>query len=208
MGSTWPSNGGSYNWDAGLLSSWNASLSSAFSRWGNAGRGAWASHLVIAVVLKRKPRTLYFLLDVVLDVRLELCICNAGFKLWRGPQALCLSTEVVLRCRLWTLRLGIAMVLRCGLRTLRFAFAQVALISLVSETWTLLSDDLSSVIFRLSIHTRGLHNSRELRLISCVPNIRIFPWMKMNTLMTWLPSSLKLQMVLLFLVKRLIMTKR
>ena len=40
------------------------------------------------------------------------------------------------------------MVLRCGLRALRFAFALVALISLASETWTLLSDDLPSVIFR------------------------------------------------------------
>ena len=48
------------------------------------------------------------------------------------------------------LSLGIAMVLRYELRALRFVFTRVALISLASETWTLLSDDLSSVIFRHS----------------------------------------------------------
>jgi len=38
------------------------------------------------------------------------------------------------------------MVLRRELQALHFAFARVALISLAAETWTLLSDDLSSVI--------------------------------------------------------------
>ena len=42
------------------------------------------------------------------------------------------------------------MVLRRGLRALRFAFARVALIILSSEAWTLLSDNLSLVIFRQS----------------------------------------------------------
>jgi len=32
VGSTWPCNGGSYNWDTRLFSCWNAGLSSAFSR--------------------------------------------------------------------------------------------------------------------------------------------------------------------------------
>ena len=77
---------------------------------------------------------------------------GACLKLWRGLQALCLSTEVVLRRGLWTLRLSITMVLRRGLRALHFAFERVALISLGSETWTLLSDDLSLVIFRQSIN--------------------------------------------------------
>jgi len=43
------------------------------------------------------------------------------------------------------------MVLRRGLRALHLAFARVALIILPSEAWTLLSDNLSSVIFRQSI---------------------------------------------------------
>jgi len=106
--------------------------------------------LDIAVVLKREPLTLCFLINVVLDARLELYVWNEGFKLWCELQALCLSTEVVLRRGLWALRLGIAMVLRRGLRGLRFAFVRVTLISLASETWTMLSDDLSSVIFRQS----------------------------------------------------------
>ena len=93
VGSTWPSNGGSYNWDAGLFSSWNAGLSSAFSRWGNAGRGSRAS------------------------------------RLRRGLQAVCLSTEVVLRRRPWALRLGIAVVLRHGLRAPRLNFTWVALLA-------------------------------------------------------------------------------
>jgi len=68
--------------------------------------------LVITVVLKCEAPTLCFLIDVVLDVRLELHVWDAGFKLWRELQALCLSTEVVLRRGLWALRLGIAVVLR------------------------------------------------------------------------------------------------
>jgi len=133
VGNTWPSNEGSYNWDAGLLSSWNAGLSSDFSRWGNAGRGTWAPRLGAAVVLKHELQTL----------------CRAS-HLRRGLQALCLSTEVVLRRGPWALRLGIAVVLRRRLRTLCLGFAWVALISFASEARTLLSDDLSSVIFRQS----------------------------------------------------------
>jgi len=40
------------------------------------------------VVLKREPPTLCFLIDVVLDACLELCVCDVSFKLWRGLQAL------------------------------------------------------------------------------------------------------------------------
>ena len=68
----------------------------------------------------------------------------------RELQALCLSTEVVLRRRIFFLRLGIAVVLRRELRALRLGSARVALISLASEAWTLLSDDFFSVIFRQS----------------------------------------------------------
>ena len=56
----------------------------------------------------------------------------------------------MLRCGLLALCLGITMVSRRGLRALRLCFARVALISLTSEAWTLLFDDLSSVIFRQS----------------------------------------------------------
>ena len=133
VGITLPSNGGSYNWEAGLLSSWNAGLSSTFSRWDNAGRRSWTSRLGAAVVLKCELQTL----------------CWAS-HLRRGLQALCLSTEVVLRRGLLFLCLGIVVMLRCGLRVLRLGSASVASISLKPEAWTLLSDDLSSVIFRQS----------------------------------------------------------
>ena len=150
VGSTWPSNGGTYNWDAGLLSSWNMDLNSAFSRWGNAGRGSWAPHFGHRSGVETRAS-------------------NSVFPHWRwirrapwasrlrhGLQALTRASsfmpehEVVLRRGLWALRLGIAMVLRRGLRALRFAFARVALISLTSETWTLSSDDLSLVTFKQS----------------------------------------------------------
>jgi len=78
VGNTWPSNEGSYNWDAGLLCSLNEGMSSAFSRWSNAGRGSWAPHLGAAVVLKHK--LLCFLIDVVLDACLELHVWDASFK--------------------------------------------------------------------------------------------------------------------------------
>jgi len=106
--------------------------------------------LGVAVVLKREPQTICFLIDVALDARLELRVWDASFKLWRGLQALCLSTEVVLRRGLWALRLAVAVVLIRGLWAMRFAFARVALISLASKTWALLFDDSSSVIFRQS----------------------------------------------------------
>jgi len=49
----------------------------------------------------------------------------------------------------------------------------------------------------LVITTRKFHKSRELRLISCVLNMKISPCMKMTPLMTWLQDSLKSPMVLL-----------
>ena len=64
-----------------------------------------------------------------------------ALRLRRRLQALRLSIEVVLRCGLQALRLGITLV----------ALINVAsLINLASEAWTLLSNDLSSVIFRQS----------------------------------------------------------
>ena len=82
-------------------------------------------------LLKRKLQTLY-----------------RASRVRRGLQALCLSTKVVLRRGLLFLRLGIAVVLRRGLRALRLGSARVASIILASETWTILSDDLSSMIFK------------------------------------------------------------
>jgi len=56
----------------------------------------------------------------------------------------------VLRRGLQALRLDIGGMLVRRLRALRLSITQVALISLASEAWTLLSDNLSSVIFRQS----------------------------------------------------------
>ena len=68
-----------------------------------------------------------------------------ALRLRRELQALRLSIEVVLRCGLQALRLGITLV----------ALINVAsLINLASEAWTLLSNDLSSVIFRQSTEPR------------------------------------------------------
>ena len=156
VGSTWPSNEGSYNWDTGLLSSWNACLSSAFGRWGNAGRGSWAPRFGRRGGVEREPPTVFLCWRGIRRV-------PRASRLRRGLQAVCLSTEVVLRCGIWALHLGIAVVLRRGLRALclgiggmlgrrlwalHLGISQVALISLTSKASTLLSDDLSSVIFR------------------------------------------------------------
>ena len=53
----------------------------------------------------------------------------------------------MLRRGFQALRLGTAVVLRRDFQALRLGTALVAMISLASEVWTLLSDDLSSVIF-------------------------------------------------------------
>ena len=68
----------------------------------------------------------------------------------RGPQASRFGFVMMLRCGLRTPRFGTIVMLRCGLRTPRLDDASMALIILASEVWTLLSDDLSSVIFRQS----------------------------------------------------------
>jgi len=52
--------------------------------------------------------------------------------------------------RLRALHLGITVMQGHRLRALRLDITRMALISLASELWTLLSDDLSSVIFRQS----------------------------------------------------------
>ena len=123
VGSAWPSNEGSYNWDAELTCSGNAGLSSAFSYWDAAGRE----------------------LRALLDASFEPCILalqwcwDAGFE----PCVLTLRW-----CWFWALRLGITVVLRRRLRALRFGITWMALISLAPKVWTLLSDDMSSVIFR------------------------------------------------------------
>jgi len=142
VGSTWPSNGGSYNWDVGLFSSWNTCLSSAFSHWGNAKCESWAPRFGSRGGIETRAS------DFVFPHWRGFRRALWASRLRRGLQALCLSTEVVLRRGLWALLLDITVVLRRGLWALRFAFAQVALISLPSEAWTMLSDDLSIVIFR------------------------------------------------------------
>ena len=133
-------------------------MSSVFGHWDAAGCGLRASRLGVTVVLKCRLQTL----------------CRAS-RLRRGTWALCLSTEVVLTRGLWFLRLGIAVGLRCGLRALHLGSARVALISLASEAWTLLSYDLSSVIFRQSRafpqqnEDRVFNNSRPCLKICVLP---------------------------------------
>jgi len=76
-----------------------------------------------------------------------------------------LGVAMTLRRRFLALCLGFAMTLRSGFRALHFYFAMtqsrdfqasrleiasMIFISLASEVWTLLSDDLSSVILRQS----------------------------------------------------------
>jgi len=69
------------------------------------------------------------------------------------------------------------------------AKAHYALLQALNE------DDIARVIHYKSIYeichtywsrTRELHKSRELRLISCVSNMKISPCMIMTPLMTWL----------------------
>jgi len=67
-----------------------------------------------------------------------------------GLRALRLDIAVVLRCGLRALRLSITVMQGCKLRALHLGVAWMALISLSSEVWILLSDDLSSIIFRQS----------------------------------------------------------
>jgi len=135
VGSTWLSNGGNYNWDVGLLCSWNAGLSPAFGYWGNVGRGCWASRLGVAVVLKRKLQIMFRAsrMGAAAMLKREFQTLYRASRVRRGLHALCLSTEVVLRHGLWFLRLGVAVVSRCGLWALRLGSARVALISLASE---------------------------------------------------------------------------
>ena len=137
VGSNWSSNECSYNWDAGLIYSWNAGLSSAFSHWDDARCGPRDLHFGIAVVLRCRRRALL------------------RRRLW----AMCLSFVVMLRCGLRAPRLGFAVMLRCGLQTPRLGFT-VMLSNLASWhcinnfyqpcVWSMSSafDDLSSVIFR------------------------------------------------------------
>jgi len=80
-----------------------------------------ALHFGTAVMLRCKPRALHFGTAVILT---------------RGPRAL---------------RFGITVMLKRRLRAPHLGTASMAVIILASEVWCLLSDDLSSVIFRQSI---------------------------------------------------------
>ena len=57
--------------------------------------------------------------------------------------------------------LVIAVMLSCEIRPSRFSVALVAMINLASGVWTLLSDDLSSVIFRQSTLSFSLYFERH-----------------------------------------------
>ena len=101
VGSNWPGNEGSYNWDVGLLCSWDAGLSPSFNHWGNAGCGSWASHLDAMVTS--------------LKFCVELRVWDVGFKLYAETRASSLS-----RRGLWALHLGIVVMLGRGFRASRF----------------------------------------------------------------------------------------
>jgi len=66
----------------------------------------------------------------------------------RGFRPSRLSAAVMLRRGFRPSRLGAAVMLRRGFRPSRLGAAMMAMISPASGVWTLLFDDLSSVIFR------------------------------------------------------------
>ena len=150
MSNTWPSNGGSYNWDEGLLCSWNAGLSPAFSRWGNARRGSWAPRFGRRGGVKMRAS------DSVFPHWRSIRRAPQALRLQRGLQTLTQASSFIPEH--WSdteMRVLSSASWHCSgvetrLRALRFAFARVVLICLAYEAWTLLSDDLSSVIFRRS----------------------------------------------------------
>jgi len=106
VGSNWPNNEGSYNWDAELTCSWNASLSSAFSRWGTNGRELRPAFWHCCGI---KTRASSFVRRGLRALCLGIVvILGHGFRVSR------LDTVVMLGHGFWALRLGIAVVLRRG----------------------------------------------------------------------------------------------
>jgi len=127
-----------------------------------------ALHFGTAMMWRCEPQALCLSTAVMFEMRAskftsghcggaELRASNSVFSHWRDIrrvpwtsclrrefQALCLSTEVVLWRGLQALRLGIGGMLGHRLRAPRFG------VSLASEVWTTLFDDLCSVIFRQS----------------------------------------------------------
>jgi len=83
---------------------------------------------------------------------------------------------VVLRRGLRTLRLSIGGMLGRILRALCLGIKWVALISLASEVWTLLSDDLSSMIFRQSTESPLKFLKRRGWLGRVSKHFRLFFW--------------------------------
>ena len=59
-----------------------------------------------------------------------------------------LVADIMLRCGFRPSRLGAVVMLRRGFRPSRLGAAVMGMISSASEVWTLLFDDLSSLIFR------------------------------------------------------------
>ena len=62
------------------------------------------------------------------------------------------------------MRLGTTVMLRRGFQALRLGTALVAMISLTPGVWSLLSDDLSSVIFGQSTGTSALRKYYSLNI--------------------------------------------
>jgi len=144
VGSTWPSNGGSYNWDVGLICYWNAGLSSTLSHWDDAGRGPRALRFGIVVGLRRGRRAL---------LRREL----------RAPR---LAFVVMLRRGLRAPRLGFAVMLS-SLASWHCIndFYQPCVWSMGSAF-----DDLFSVIFRQST---TVYQTNHIHAPRIWPNVHI-----------------------------------
>jgi len=101
--------------------------------WALLRRGLRALRLDFAMMLRRGVRAL----------RLGIAM-----MLRRRFQALRLGFAMMLRHGFRALRLGIVMMLRREFQALRLGITSMIFISLTSKIWTLLSDDLSSVIFK------------------------------------------------------------
>jgi len=199
MGSNWPGNVASYNWDTELLCNWDTGLSSAFGRrsgietQASSSAETGASNPASWLCGDAEPRASTLHLGFAMTLRHELQALHLGFTmtLRRKLRALHLDIMTMLRRRFWASRLDITMTLRRKFRashleiamTLRHRFcalrldiASMIFIGLASEVWILLSDVLSLVIFRQSIELPPKFSKLCCWLGQVSKHFRLFFW--------------------------------